>query len=636
MLVSMLAVFAGALAGTALVRRLARRYGWMAFPRDDRWHKRPVPLHGGIGFVPPLLLAGVGLLVTMPGGQDAAGAAPARLVAALLAGQALMFVLGWLDDLYHLRPSVKLIVQTAAAALFVATGGLFHLGDWDALNIAVTLIWLVGITNALNMLDNMDGLSSSVAAIASGTLTVMAAMAGGTGDAPLPGGLLAAILCSSALAFWSLNRSPATIYMGDSGSLVLGYGLAALSLPSALNGWWGGAAAPAQDPLAPYLALMIPFCLLIVPVLDLTFVSMMRLRMGRPIMLGGRDHTSHQLCLQGLTEPQAVSLLNGLGLLGGLLAVALMREPWASLPLAAITTAAVLGWGLALAGTGLDVSVLLTQQPPWRRWLARIAPQVYRLIFPLDMGLAAASFVIVVFPPYAGQVPSREMIWLPEMLPLVSILALAATKASGVYRLRWGHLSSIEAVRYGAAASLAGATLFATARLVMPAEQQLSLLAFVAFAIIYGSLLLLSRGALAIFRDVLRYQRGKTFRRAEAATLLIYGAGKGGRWLLGHIHDRNGDYHLLGFVDDNPQLEGASYGGYPIKSPQTWAKESVSPVREIWVSSDSIPMARVQALVLLLLRGDTPAGPPLIRRLAWGLEPVEPSAASLRQVEPVR
>src|SRR5207253_5760429 len=140
----------------------------------------------------------------------------------------------------------------------------------------LTYLWFVGITNAINMLDNMDGLASGVVIIASITLVVLAWPSDGT----LPEAVsLAALLAAAMFGFWWHNRSPAAIFMGDSGSLFSGYVLAALAVPSSLNGFFG---LSRRGALAPILAVLIPVTVLAVPIFDTTLVTVTRRLRARP------------------------------------------------------------------------------------------------------------------------------------------------------------------------------------------------------------------------------------------------------------------------------------------------------------------------------------------------------------------
>lgn len=295
-----LPAFAGALVAatalTPLARGFARRRGLVAQPKDDRWHRAPTALLGG----PALVLASGASFLVLRRESD-----PSLLVSWLL-GAVLISVVGLVDDLRELRPATKLVAQ-AAAALLPIQAGLAVPGLPPALSLPIALVWIVGITNAFNLLDNMDGLAGGVAAIAGAFL-----VAHGVGGHDVA----AAAVCGASLGFLFFNFSPASIFMGDSGSLFLGYSLATLSLLGV-----------GARPLAGLPILAVPLLVLAVPVFDTTLVTLARLAHGRSPSRGGRDHSSHRLVSLGLSERRAVLFLWLLTALTGALSLLVPRLP---------------------------------------------------------------------------------------------------------------------------------------------------------------------------------------------------------------------------------------------------------------------------------------------------------------------
>lgn len=328
--------FAAAALGTYAIRHAALRFGLLATPRADRWHQQPVALHGGVGFYPPFLLSVCFFLwgaATMDPTTEAdwmhSLSAQLRLGVAWLLGSLLMFVVGLWDDMHNLRPVTKLFCQLIGASLFILAGGTFLLTDSVVLNRVVTYFWFVGIINAVNLLDNMDGLASAVAVIGSVTLAVLAwgtaASVGTSLGAPL--GL---ILAAALAGFWVFNSAPASIFMGDSGSLSIGYLLAGLAVPSPLNGNLG--LSSPDEIFGPANALVVPALALSVPIFDTTLVTITRIWRAQPISQGGCDHTSHRLVRLGLSESTTVRILSLLSGTGCILAILLQRFPRQSLP----------------------------------------------------------------------------------------------------------------------------------------------------------------------------------------------------------------------------------------------------------------------------------------------------------------
>jgi UDP-GlcNAc:undecaprenyl-phosphate/decaprenyl-phosphate GlcNAc-1-phosphate transferase len=270
---------------TPLVLRFALSRAVLDHPGGHKSHTDPVPYLGGLAIVGAFALTvGVAALVRPPvSGRGE--------LFAVLGLAVLLATVGLLDDLRGLSPAVRLVVEVAAGFVLWKIGAgvdLFGPGATDAL---VTIVWVVGITNAFNLLDNMDGLSAGVAAIAAGSIFVIAQVEGQFLVAAL-----AAALAGCALGFLRHNFHPARIYMGDAGSLYLGFVLAYLGLKLRFS---------APDDIT----FLVPVLVLGVPILDTTLVTITRLQHGRSPFQGGRDHISHRLVKLGLPVRAAVGTI---------------------------------------------------------------------------------------------------------------------------------------------------------------------------------------------------------------------------------------------------------------------------------------------------------------------------------------
>jgi UDP-GlcNAc:undecaprenyl-phosphate/decaprenyl-phosphate GlcNAc-1-phosphate transferase len=272
-------IFASALAmavgGTPLVRRIALRLGVTDQPNARKIHVNPIPLLGGVAiygaFIAALLIFGNRFRL--------------QELLSILIGASLMSFLGLWDDRRGLSPLLKLIGQ-----FLVLTG--VHIGTfpWEAVNIVVTLGWVVVITNAMNLLDNMDGLSGGVGAVAAIFFLLLAAM----NDQYLVGALSAALV-GACFGFLVYNLNPASIFMGDAGSLFLGFVLAAVGIKLRF---------PAGVEIVTW---MVPVLILGLPLFDTALVVVSRLRRGfNPLTTPGKDHVSHRLVAMGYTHREAV------------------------------------------------------------------------------------------------------------------------------------------------------------------------------------------------------------------------------------------------------------------------------------------------------------------------------------------
>ena len=294
-----LLVFAGALliafGATPLARRIAPRLGVMDIPGPRKVHARPMPLLGGAAIV----LASIATLLIFENRFEF------QQLIGILFGAAWVSLLGIFDDRWGLRPILKLLGQVLAAGILIVSGVKVQVFPIEIINIGVTLLWVVGLTNSLNLLDNMDGLSGGVAAVGAAFFMVMAAVSKQTYVAALSAALLGA-----ALGFLIYNFNPASIFMGDTGSLFLGYMLAAIGIKLRF-----------PDNVT-FVTWMVPIMVMGVPIFDTTLVFISRLRRGKnPLTTPGKDHTSHRLVAMGFTTREAVMLHYLLGGVFGMAAI---------------------------------------------------------------------------------------------------------------------------------------------------------------------------------------------------------------------------------------------------------------------------------------------------------------------------
>jgi UDP-GlcNAc:undecaprenyl-phosphate/decaprenyl-phosphate GlcNAc-1-phosphate transferase len=272
---------------TPLALRFALRRSVLDLPGGHKSHDMPIPYLGGAAIVLAFALAVLGGALLEPpatGGDE--------LVAIILIGLGLG-CMGLLDDLRGLGPLVRLVIEILAGLGVWYFAESVQIFQADALNAVLTVVWIVGITNAFNLLDNMDGLSAGVAAIGAGFFFVIAAANGQFLVASL-----SIALAGCALGFLRTNFHPARIYMGDAGSLFLGFMLAAIGIKLRFDG-------PNE------VTFFVPILVLGVAIFDTTLVTITRLTHRRSPLSGGRDHTSHRLVFVGLPVPAAVTLIYG-------------------------------------------------------------------------------------------------------------------------------------------------------------------------------------------------------------------------------------------------------------------------------------------------------------------------------------
>ena len=264
---------------TRLQIRCNRRLGLTAAPRADRWHAVPTPSSGGLAI---FLSCAAAYAILCPGRYPRIALAAAAL-----------WVFGFLDDRLRLPALPKLAVQIAAAAFVVLRGVVFPLTPWYLPNVALSMFWIVMITNAFNLIDNMDGLCAGVVIVICLFRIGLLGAHGYRADADL-----CAILAAAFAGFLLFNYHPARIFMGDCGSLPAGFALAALTL-----------AGPAPHKGGLPVGFFYPALTFAYPIFDVALVAVLRKLNGRPISQGGRDHSSHRLAALGLDQRQVVCIL---------------------------------------------------------------------------------------------------------------------------------------------------------------------------------------------------------------------------------------------------------------------------------------------------------------------------------------
>jgi len=317
--VSALLVAAGV---TPVARQVAGRWGFVDQPGARKVHTTATPRLGGVAIYLAFIVALVafGRLFYV------------RQLAGIFLGATLVSGLGLWDDRRSLSTWTKLLGQVAAAGILIVSGVEVQAMHQPLLNLLATLLWVVGITNAMNLLDNMDGLSAGVAAAAATFFLLLAAMSG-----QYLVGILAAGLLGACLGFLIYNVNPASIFMGDSGSLFLGFMLAAVGIKLRFPG------------NVDFVTWMVPVLVLAVPIFDTALVTISRLRRGlNPLTSPGKDHTSHRLVALGYTQREAVLILclvaGACGVLATFVTQASIAEGYAAGALAALAALAALVW----------------------------------------------------------------------------------------------------------------------------------------------------------------------------------------------------------------------------------------------------------------------------------------------------
>jgi len=533
--INFLTALAVAAALTPICRVVARRFGFVARPSDDRWHKRTTPLFGGVAIV--LAASGVGLALQWHADLW-------RLVGCGFA----IATFGLLDDMMALKPSTKLIAQITFASLLVFYGYRLQWTESMVADSLLTLFWIVGITNAFNLLDNMDGLCAGTALIG-GAFLLLVFVADGAAASPYA--LYLAALLGATAGFLFYNFNPASIFMGDAGSLFLGINIAALSLvpdPATLG----------RSGLLSVVA--VPVLPLLIPILDTTFVTALRLLSGRSPSQGGRDHMSHRLVAVGLSERWAVMTLWTLAAAGGLISVLLHRRDT--------------GWGI-IAGLTFALALII-----FAVYLARIrvygegdlkalegqsfTPLVANFMYKrrvaevlLDLCLIPIAYYTAYRLRFEGTLYTSNYKFFIQSLPLVIVAQLIALFVVGAYRGTWRHFGMMDAVTFGKGVGLGTIA----AEILILYLYRFESYSRAVFVIDAALLVLLLSGSRASFRLVAEFilRRSTVGRRC-----VIYGTGGASQATIREAFGPGVTLRLLGYIDDDPLQRKMRVGGYSV------------------------------------------------------------------------
>jgi UDP-GlcNAc:undecaprenyl-phosphate GlcNAc-1-phosphate transferase len=525
------------LIATPLVIKLANIRGWVVAPRPDRWHTKPTALMGGIA----IYFSFISIVI--------ASNIYFKFDWIIIAAFTVMFLTGLIDDLHELKPIYKLIAQVFSTFILVYKGYVFGNGLLGLAGVPITFLWVIGITNAINLLDNMDGLSagiSSIVAIIIGAISII--------EGDVQTALLSFVLAGSTFGFLRYNFNPAKIFMGDCGSLFLGFALSFLALSVQKN----------LNDSSVQIILILPLALMVIPILDTSLVTIKRLISGRKIYMGGKDHTSHRLVAMGLTEKKAVLLLYGICLLWGITTVLLSsyKDTSLYLPVVAILLIATAFFGLFLSNVKVyneseeKIAYLRSrgQNVETGGVLLRLLLMNKKLIFGVsfDILIISASFYLT------AKVLGINTFISYSILALFIVVKIILFFIGSSYRKTWRYISFSD-INSNFISGLIS-----------------SVLLFILCAILYNELsipvqfflidFLLSFSGIIMMRVLFKYFRETLLRyRIYTDKVVIYGAGE-----LGHMLSRQlfiSDkyrYKPVAFIDDDETMKSIIINGIEI------------------------------------------------------------------------
>ena len=612
--------FGASLVLTRLVRGFALRIGVVDQPGARKVHLVPVPRLGGVSIFLSISLAIAASfgLEYLSGGSIPMDRKP---WAPILCGATVVFLIGVWDDLRSLPAWFKFLLQALAAGVFIWSGIYIEpisflqrgpLGlDLSLLAVPVTFLWIIGITNAFNLIDGLDGLATGLGIIAAGTSATIFIIRGETPDA-----LLLVILMGALVGFLFYNFNPATIFLGDSGSLVIGYILAATAVVGSQR-------------QATALAVLIPLLVFGLPIVD-TLLSMLRrfvagikliqpykdpikskLRSINKMFEPDRSHIHHRLLTLGFSQRNAVLLLYGLNLCLALLVLLAVFAQYRNAGIILVTVALATYVGIHKLGYE---EARVIRIGTFLRWYESLELDRRFFLGFLDIVIIAVAYWGTFALKYNLEATSAQKQWYLETFPIVLFIQLLIFFVFKLYQGVWPAIGIGDLIHIGLATST-GASLSYIGAVINPPPANGTIAFFSIYLLLLGVIVMTSRSAFRILNYIGRNENSG-YRKA-----LVYGAGHRGQMIVRELSN-NSDLKLqaVGFIDDDPALTGRSVDRLPIVGPDNDLASLIArhQVAALIISSNVVSDTRLQ-LVMQLCQERKIA----VLRCSLNIEPLE-------------
>jgi len=412
------------------VKKFAHIHNLTISQKKDRWHKGVVALYGGVGFIPVFILASfIYIWFQLSGDYSLISSLNKNdeimVLLGILSGASIMFVVGIIDDINNLGVRNKLFFQVVAISIFLTFSDVVFIDGYPLLNTFITYFWFIGIINAINLLDNMDGLASGIVIVS--LLAAIFLILESSTDLQLFSWKIIVFLIASIIAFWLYNFPPASIFMGDCGSLSLGFLLASFCSPNPLNNYLLPVDA---NNYSVFISLVIPIAIVSVPIFDTTFVTITRKLEARKITLGGKDHISHRLLFLGASERKVLLFFYMLSIIGLCIGILISKYPiyWIPLFIFLLLSMAILGIYLG--------RIKVTESDSEKVKFYYVRNRLIEIL--LDIGLISVCYYIACIIRFGADLYTPYLI----SLPIVVASSIASFGFFGVYNNKWSSIST--------------------------------------------------------------------------------------------------------------------------------------------------------------------------------------------------
>ena len=604
-LVLTMTAYVAALILTPLVRKSALRFGVVDRPGKRKMHLVPMPRLGGVGLALAIVVAILAALAGQHFVPEVISLSVGPWLPIMLGGL-IVFMTGVWDDIRPLPPSVKVFFESGAAGvaiwfmgpireISIMGGQTINLGIFA---LPLTLLWIVGITNAFNLIDGLDGLAAGLASIAAGTSAAIFFLHGDAQDA-----MLMMLLLGGLLGFLHYNFNPAQIFLGDSGSLLVGYILAV----TAMSGSQRGATA---------LAVVIPLLIFGLPIFDTLLCLVRRFIVGLAIARADENsmktkvhaakfifqpdahHIHHRLLAIGFPHRRAVLLLYAIALWLSFMALLSVMAQYrnAGMILAVVGLATYIG----LRKLGYE-EIAFLKAGTLLRWYEQLAFNRMFFLGFLDMILIGLSYWGAVVLKYDSTWTVATKAWHLAAFPVVLGIQFFAFYVCGLYRGVWRAANVADVMRIVLAVASGGALAQIICQLSIPPEGNLTF--FCIDVLLLGSLVTCSRNIYSI----LEYTKALTFHHHRVG--IIYGAGRNGQLLLrAFSQDPALRIRPIGFLDDDPSLQGRLINNIPVlgSCKDLASILEANPFTTLIISSDKIMDEQLKQVIRLCTQRHVP------------------------------
>lgn len=490
-----------------------------------------------------------------------------------------MFLVGLVDDIVHLKPGLKLMGELLAVSVVIFFDISYQTPVFPWAGLLLSYLWFIGIINAVNLLDNMDGVSSGIVII--GSLGVLLIGVFGYTDHLPVSVFIGGLLVAASFGFWLHNKPPAKIFMGDSGSLVIGFVFAAITIPSEINAFY--IERIDFSPWDKVTELLIAIILAAIPILDTTLVTVTRLMRGQSPSVGGKDHSTHRLAHSGLSNWQTLLILYSVSVGCALSALMIGLFPQIGFSVSGIIFLTMLISAFYLASVRIQVAPI--KKEGWQQLATSIAYRLPLIKMVMDVVIVSTSLHVAYLVRFDLNPNHRMIESMLQSLPLVVLACLLSNFVLRIYDFSWKNAKRGDVVAYLGAAFLGTLVSFGFGSIAQYFGFSYSRGALVLFFIFYFFALCITRFSYQLLDDSFLRIRLKQDVDGKIPLLLVGSSANVEAFTkcVAQTDDRWNKYNPIGVVDLSNTTKTGKVAGLALKNASAWINEQFSSQPEVLV-----------------------------------------------------